>query len=207
MYISKGMKTELQAAGINPEDKVLVKQFYDEKRAKVMEDNERARTEERLNYQRLTSRAKQLTSYFEPHEPSAAEYKLFEFIKDATKGKIYKWMYLNTITFGTVEPEFFWAEIREDFKFMGLTKPERFDLRRLVACGLLIIVDGHYKTMDEFHQIHIYDHPIELFKTREDAVNYLIDTVGSTTMRMKQGKAVFTLRDLIKDLVVVGTGL
>jgi hypothetical protein len=190
MYITNKLKIELQAAGVDPLDKVAVKQYHADKyTAEVAKEQERITA--------LKAKAAVLNHWIEPHSPTVAELDLFDLIKIRTQGKFYKWMYIDHL--GELQelqkPEYLWDEVNELGWYIG-----KYDLSRLIACGLLFKVAGHYKTEAEFEKIKVYSNPIEYFDNKDIALRYLLSHIPDTVVRMKAGKVVFKLRDLVKDL-------
>ena len=190
MYITVKMKLELSTAGVDVLDKAAVRAFYDKK----YEDRIRAEEEEQ---QRISDIIEKLKKHLEPHPPTAEDTRLFELIKKVTKNKFYTWLYIEALS---IPNEEYFPEWQELLTVNWLPRA-KFDLFRLKACGLLIMVEGHYKTQEELDKMEIFNHPIEHFESRDKAIEFALSRIVNETIRLKSGKVVFKLKDLLLDLI------
>ncbi len=96
-------------------------------------------------------------------------------------------------------------EILEDFRWKDLEAVNysipRFDLSRLKACGLIVNIEGHYKTVEEASKVEVLINPIEHFENREAAIEFLLKRVPREIIRLKGGKIVFSTGDLVRDVI------
>lgn len=191
MYITKKMKAQLTAAGVDIFDKQVVKNYYAEQ-YKLRIAAEEEEKEARLNMRR------RIQAHCTAHPSTAEDQALYDLIERETNGKFYKWLYMEPLSFSADESLIsYWKELR----YLNVANPQRYDLTRLVAAGLLFMVEGHYKTKAQLKEITVYDKPVQYFKNREKAIEFLLKKLPAETIRLDNGNTVFELHDLAKELL------
>lgn len=192
MYLTLKRKAELTTAGIDITDDIAIRGYYKQQRELTL-------AAERAAIDLKQSRLQLLNNLLKSHAPLPEEHKLLALIKDAFPKKgVHQWMYQKPVHMpeDLYDPGFLWKEAEA----VGW-RPHYFDLQRLLACGLLLFVGGHYKTREEFERITIPNHPVDCFESRDHAIKKLFELIPDETIRLNKGTIVFQLHTLLKDLL------